>query len=377
MSDYRLEAPVGEFNLTRLERVIYGPGKVAELKGEMEKRGLKRALVVTTLGGFPILDQVTGALGTTCAGVFTGVVQHVPRSTVDALQQEIERVDADSLISFGGGSPIDSCKVAIYGSLPKRELVHIAIPTTLSAAEYTHAGGVTDETTKVKGGVWDPRVLPRTVINDPLLALETPDWLWITTGMRALDHAIECAYAIRHQPISDALAAKSIQLMTRHLPASVNTKGDESVAHRGHCQFAAWYSIYGAMNTRFGLSHLLGHQIGPRWNVPHGVTSCITLPNAMRFMANIAPQRFGPVAEGYGIAFDPSNPKPAALECADRTEQFIAQFDVPKTLKAAGVPREEIGSIVQPITHELEHNGVVDRPVTEAEVEALLFSCYE
>jgi alcohol dehydrogenase class IV len=377
MGDYRLEAPVGEFNLTRLERVIYGPGKVAELKGEMEKRGLKRALVVTTLGGFPILDQVTGALGTTCAGVFTGVVQHVPRSTVDALQQEIERVDADSLISFGGGSPIDSCKVAIYGSLPKRELVHIAIPTTLSAAEYTHAGGVTDETTKVKGGVWDPRVLPRTVINDPLLALETPDWLWITTGMRALDHAIECAYAIRHQPISDALAAKSIQLMTRHLAASVNTKGDESVAHRGHCQFAAWYSIYGAMNTRFGLSHLLGHQIGPRWNVPHGVTSCITLPNAMRFMANIAPQRFGPVAEGYGIAFDPSNPKPAALECADRTEQFIAQFDVPKTLKAAGVPREEIGSIVKPITHELEHNGVVDRPVTEAEVEALLLSCYE
>lgn len=374
-SDYRFEAPAGEFNLTRLERVIYGPGKVSALTGEMEKRGLKRAVVVTTLGGFPILDQVTGALGPLCASVFTGVVQHVPRSTVDALQKEIERVDADSLISFGGGSPIDTCKVAIYGSLP-RELVHIAIPTTLSAAEYTHAGGVTDETTRVKGGVWDPRVLPRTVINDPLLALETPDWLWVTTGMRALDHAIECAYAIRHQPISDALAAKSISLMTKHLPASIKTKGDESVAHRGHCQFAAWYSIYGAMNTRFGLSHLLGHQIGPRWNVPHGVTSCITLPNSMRFMAEIAAQRFGPVAEGFGIPFDPRNPKPAALACADRTEEFIAQFDVPKTLRAAGVPHDEIKEIVGPIKHELEHMGVVDRPLTEAEVQALLESCY-
>ncbi len=377
MSTYRLEAPAGEFNLTRLERVIYGPGKITELKGEMEKRGLKRAVVVTTLGGFPILDQVTAALGPNCASVFTGVVQHVPRSTVDALQKEIDKVDADSLVSFGGGSPIDTCKVAIYGTLAKRELVHIAVPTTLSAAEYTHAGGVTDESTKVKGGVWDPRVLPRTVINDPLLALETPDWLWVTTGMRALDHAIECAYAIRHQPLSDALAAKSIQLMTKHLPLSIRTQGDERVAHRGHCQFAAWYSIYGAMNTRFGLSHLLGHQIGPRWNVPHGVTSCITLPNAMRFMANIAPQRFGPVAEGFGIAFDPENPKPAALACADRTEEFIAQFDVPKTLKAAGVPRNEIREIVGPITHELEHNGVVDRPLTEAEVQALLESCYE
>jgi maleylacetate reductase len=371
-----VEAPSGEFNLTRLERVIYGPGKVAALAGEMEKRGLKRAVIVTTLGGFPILDQVTRALGPLCASVFTGVIQHVPSSTVNALQKEIERFDADSLISFGGGSPIDTCKVAIYGALPARELVHIAIPTTLSAAEYTHAGGVTDETTKVKGGVWDPRVLPRTVINDPLLALETPDWLWITTGMRALDHAIECAYAIRHQPISDALAAKSISLMTKHLPASIRTKGDESVAHRGHCQFAAWYSIYGAMNTRFGLSHLLGHQIGPRWDVPHGVTSCITLPNSMRFMASIAAQRFGPVAEGFGIPFDPGNPKPAALVCADRTEQFIAQFDVPKTLKAAGVPHGELSQIVGPIKHELEHMGVVDRPLTEAEVLALLESCY-
>ncbi len=377
MSTYQIEAPVGEFNLTRLERVIYGPGKISELKGGMEKRGLKRAIVVTTLGGFPILDQVTAALGTHCASVFTGVVQHVPRSTVDALQREIERVDADSLVSFGGGSPIDTCKVAIYGCLSSREIVHIAVPTTLSAAEYTHAGGVTDETTKVKGGVWDPRVLPRTVINDPLLVLETPDWLWVTTGMRALDHAIECAYAIRHQPLSDALAAKSIQLMTKHLPLSIRAQGDDRVAHRAHCQFAAWYSIYGAMNTRFGLSHLLGHQIGPRWNVPHGVTSCITLPNAMRFMAAIAPQRFGPVAEGFGIAFDPAKPQPAALACADKTEEFIAQFDVPKTLKAAGVPRGEIKDIVGPITHELEHNGVVDRPLTQAEVQVLLESCYE
>jgi len=371
-------APVGEFNLTRLERVIYGPGKVAALKDEMERRKLERALVVTTdvVAALPILEQVTGALGSRCAGVFAKVIQHVPRGTVNELEKEIERVNADSLISFGGGSPIDSCKVAAYGMLSKRELIHMSVPTTLSAAEFTHAGGVTDETTKVKSGVYDPRVLPRTVIHDPVLTLSTPDWLWVTTGMRALDHAIECAYAIRHQPISDALASKSIALMEEHLPAAIRSDGDERVAHRGHCQVAAWFSIYGAMNTRFGLSHLLGHQIGPRWDVPHGVTSCITLPTAMRFMADIAPQRFGPIADGYQIPFDPGNPKPAALACADRTEQFIAQFDVPKRLRDAKVPRHELSSIVAPITHELEHNGVVDRPVTEKEVLALLEAVY-
>ncbi len=372
------EPPVGEFNLSRLERVIYGPGKVAVLKDEMERRNLQRALVVTTdvVAELPILKDVTGALGSRCAGVFAGVVMHVPRKTTELLQKEIERVNADCLVSFGGGSPIDSSKVAAFGLLPGRELIHIAVPTTLSAAEYTWAGGVTDESTRVKSGVYDPRVMPRTVINDPALALSTPDWLWVTTGMRALDHAIECAYAIRHQPISDALASKSIALMTEHLPASIRAQENDRLAHRGHCQMAAWFSIYGAMNTRFGLSHLLGHQIGPRWNVPHGVTSCITLPNSMRFMAEIAADRFGPIAEGYRIPFDPANPKPGALACADRTAQFIAQFDVPKTLRAAGVPRDEIGEIVAPITRELEHMGVVDRPVGEKEVLALLESVY-
>jgi maleylacetate reductase len=374
----RSVAPTGEFNLSRLERVIYGPGKIKALHDEMERRGLKRAVVVTTdvVAALPIIHDVTGALGSHCAAVFAGIVQHVPRGTVNDLQKEIERVDADCLVSLGGGSPIDSAKVAMYGLLDTRELIHIAVPTTLSAAEYTHAGGVTDESTRVKSGVYDMRVLPRTVINDPLLTLATPDWLWVSTGIRALDHAIECAYAIRHQPISDALAAKSIALFVEHLKASITTTGDEQLAHRGHCQFASWYSIYGAMNTRFGLSHLLGHQIGPRWNVPHGITSCITLPHAMRFMAELAADRFGPVAEGYRIAFDPSNPKPAALACADRTAEFIAQFDVPKRLRDAGVPREEIKDIVEPITHELEHMGVVDRPMTQAEVLALLEACY-
>jgi alcohol dehydrogenase class IV len=370
-----LEPPVGEFNLSRLERVIYGPGKIATLKDEMERRDLHRGLVVTTRGvaELPILKGVTGALGSRCAGVFAGVVMHVPRKTTELLQKEIERFEADSLISFGGGSPIDSSKAAAYALLPGRELIHIAVPTTLSAAEYTWGGGVTDESTRAKSSVaYDPRVMPRTVIDDPALTLATPDWLWVTTGMRALDHA----NAIRHQPISDALASKAIALMTEHLPASVRTQGAERLAHRGHCQMAAWFSIYGAMNTRFGLSHLLGHQIGPRWNVPHGVTSCITLPNSMRFMAEMAAGRFGPIAEGYKIPFDPDNPKAAALACADRTAEFIAQFDVPKTLREAGVPRGELREIVAPIARELAHMGVVDRPMTEKEVLGLLESVY-
>lgn len=373
-----MDAPDFEFNMSRLERVISGPGKIAALGEELDRRGLKRAIVVTgkTLGASPLLDKVTGAMGAACAGIFRGAKQHVPRGTVQQLQAEIERLDADSLVSFGGGSPIDTCKVASHAFLAKRKLIHIAVPTTLSAGEYTHAGGVTDETTLVKSGVSDPRLQARTVLNDPELTLDTPAWLWVATGMRSFDHAIECIYAIRHHPLSDTLASKAIALLLEHLPASTQGNRGDQVVHRGWCQMAAWFSIFGAMNTRFSISHLLGHQIGPRWNVPHGVTSCITLPHAMRFMAGIAPERFGPIAAGFGLPFDPAKPKTAALACADAAAKFIAQFEVPHTLKDAGVPRNEIEQIVGTVAHELEHSGTVDRPVTEQEIKSLLDAAY-
>jgi len=373
-----MEPIQADFHLSKLERVVSGPGKIAALGEELERRGLQRAIIVTgkSLGASPLLEKVKSAAGSRGVAVFKGARQHVPRSSVDELQALIERESADGLVSFGGGSPIDTCKVASYAFLNKREVTHIAIPTTLSAGEYTHAGGVTDEQTLVKSGVSDPRLQARTVINDPALTLETPNWLWIATGMRALDHAIETIYTPRHHPLSDALASKAIALLVEHLPASIHTQGMERLAHRGSCQFAAWFSIYGSMNTRFGISHLLGHQIGPRWNVAHGVTSCITLPHAMRFMAGIAPERFGPIAEGFRVPFDPAKPKAAALACAERTADFIAQFDVPRSLKDAGVPRAEITQIVPTVLHELEKSGVVDRPVTAQDVTALLEAAY-
>jgi alcohol dehydrogenase len=259
--------------------------------------------------------------------------------------------------------------------LGERELVHIAIPTTLSAAEYTPFGGVTDEPTRHKGGVGDPRLQPKVVILDPELTAATPAWLWASTGMRALDHAVECSYSARHQPLSDALAARAIAMLTEHLRPSLEG-GAEETEHRMRCQLAAWFSIFGAINTRSGISHALGHQIGPYWNVPHGVTSCITLPHVMRFMAGVAPERFNPIAEGFGIRFEAGNARAAALECAERAAKFIAQFEVPIRLRDAGVPREEIGRIAQAVLSEVERAGVAGKKITEQDLIALLEAAY-
>jgi alcohol dehydrogenase class IV len=154
----------------------------------------------------------------------------------------------------------------------------------------------------VKGVVADPRLQARAVILDPALTVETPAWLWASTGMRALDHAVEGSYSTRHQLVTDTLASKAIALLNAHLLPSLQTHGDDELEHRVQCQLAAWLSIFGmSSNSRGGISHALGHQIGPMWNVPHGITSCITLPHVMRLMAGVAADRFAPIAQGFEV----------------------------------------------------------------------------
>jgi alcohol dehydrogenase class IV len=392
-----MDPVAGEFNFTRLEKVTFGPGKAAGLGHELERRGLNRALIVTgkTLGRSKLLDKVTAAAGARLAGVFKGASQHVPSHTVVALVEEYQRAGADCMVSFGGGSPIDTVKNAAWQLMGGRagsrtidfasaattsgsggEILHIAIPTTLSAGEFTPGGGVTDESTKVKGVVADPRLQARAIILDPALTVETPAWLWASTGMRALDHAVEGSYSTRHQLVTDTLASKAIALLNAHLLPSLQTHGDDELEHRVQCQLAAWLSIFGMSNTRGGISHALGHQIGPMWNVPHGITSCITLPHVMRFMAGVAADRFAPIAQGFEVRFDPRSPRSSAMECADRTARFIGKFEVPTRLRDVGVPREEISRIAGTVLEEVKRANTVGVEVTLEQLVGILDAAY-
>ncbi len=391
-----MQAPEGEFRFTQMEKVLYGPGKLAAIGREMDRRGLKRALVITgrSLGASPLMDRVKSALGDRLAGVFAGIEQHVPSRTLAGAVEEAGRAQPDCLIGFGGGSPIDAAKLVAIAIMtgdwaPQAidfrraettatgpELPNFALPTTLSAAEFTGGAGMTDETTRHKGGRFDERLVPLAVILDPALTLQTPDWLWASTGIKALDHAVECAYSSRRQLICDTLAARAIRLLRAHLLPSFKGPGYDQVAHRGMCQLAAWLSIFGMVNTRLGISHALGHQIGARWNVPHGVTSCITVPHVMRFMAHTAPQRFEAIAEGFEVPFDASDPRPGAMRCAERAAQFIRELNVPTRLSEAGVPREELDQIIEPVLAEINGARTLETPVTARDMTTLLEAAY-
>jgi len=375
-----------EFQFPRLERVTSGVNVIDFLAEEIDRRRLTRVVVVTgrTLGASRLLTRITDPLGTCCVLVFTGARQHVPSNTVAELTEAIKEHRADCVVSFGGGSPIDTVKAAIHtlliadagGHAADEGPVHIAVPTTLSAGEFTAVLGITDEQTRVKRAVSDPRLVPRTVYTDPVLTLETPAWLWAASGVRALDHAVETLYASRQHPLGQAAAARGLSMLLEHLPASLSTSGAEQLEHRLQCQIGAWLAVFGIGNAGLGLSHALGHQIGPRWNVAHGVTSCITLPHAMRFMATQAPDRFAPIAQAFGHPFDYTKATETALACADRMQGFIAQFQLPQRLRDVQVPELEIPDVASLVSDILASAHASDSPASSAQVAALLTAAY-
>jgi alcohol dehydrogenase len=377
---------IGEFQFPRLERVVSGAGTIDSLTSELDRRGLTRAIIVTgrTLGASSILSRITHPLGDRCVFVFKESRQHVPSSSVTNLARAIREHDADCVISFGGGSPIDTVKAGIHTLITTAGRsastddgpTHIAIPTTLSAGEFTGVVGITDDATRVKRAVSDARLVPRTVLIDPTVTLETPAWLWAASGVRALDHAVETMYSPRHHPMGDALASRGLSMLLQHLPASLSATAAEQLEHRLQCQIGAWLSIFGLPNAGLGLSHALGHQIGPRWNVPHGVTSCITLPHAMRLMARVAPERFGPIARAFDLAFDDDNPGKAALESVDRMALFISRFNLPQRLRDVQVPQDEVREVAGLVHDILDKAPISERAVSREQVEALLTGAY-
>jgi alcohol dehydrogenase len=374
--------------------VVSGANVVDGVGTELDRLGVSRAVLVTgrTLGASTLLERVTQALGDRCVFVFKGSRQHVPSSTVTELARAMEHHQADSAVSFGGGSPIDTVKAAQHlllsgssgGVRTDDGPAHVAIPTTLSAGEFTAVAGITDDQTRIKRPVLDARIAPRVVVVDPTVTTETPGWLWAATGIRSLDHAVETIYSIRRHPLSEAVASRGLALMVQHLPPSLKVADgaaslnatDTGLEARLECQLAAWLCVFGMTNAGFGLSHALGHQIGPRWNVPHGFTSCVTLPHAMRFMADVAPDRFCAIAQGLGVQFDPGKARMSAHVCADRVADFIARFELPHRLRDVGVPRNEIDDIAAVVRDAMEEAGAVDRPVSREEIAALLASAY-
>lgn len=314
----------GVFSYSNPRVIHWGAGSIAHLESELTRLSISRIALVTTRSLLTSLDRIPVNPVTTIA-----ITQHAPMSEIDAGVAAASNARADGIVSFGGGSAVDAAKIISVrladGGGP--HVPHLAIPTTLSVAELAAGAGFTNEAGD-KAGMRDPRLLVETVIYDADLTMATPMELWLSTGIRALDHAVEGFLAEGAHPFSDVMALEGIRRLFESLPRAKAAPTEVGV--RTENQLAAWFSFTLPGASASGLSHTMGKQIGARHGVPHGVTSCLLLPHVMRYLERRMPERVGLLAGATG-------PDPA-----DKVQGLIEALGLPQHIAAYGIGEPEL-----------------------------------
>jgi maleylacetate reductase len=295
----------GVFTYSNPRVIHWGQGSLAQLAPELKRLQANRVALVTTrslLSEGKLVARVRGSLGDADAPATEVISQHAPMTEIDVAVEHATEAGVDGLVSFGGGSAIDAAKMvavklADRRGLAYRGLPHIAIPTTLSVAELAGGAGYTNEAGD-KAGMRDVRLLLDTVIYDAQLTLATPMSLWLSTGIRAMDHAVEGFLSDGEHPFSDAMALEAIKRLFDSLPRAKASPADLDV--RTQNQLAAWFAFTLPGPSAGGLSHVMGKQIGARHGIPHGVTSCLLLPHVMHYLAEKMPERMALLGQATG-----------------------------------------------------------------------------
>jgi maleylacetate reductase len=355
-----------------MERVVYGTPVAEALAQEVERIGANAVYVLasgTLARQTDVIDGVRGVLGNKFAGLCSKIGAHTPRVDVVAAANEARQVRADALLTVGGGSVTDAAKmvglclgndVSDPAQLDNfRAVIHadgrterpplkppgvrsIAVPTTLSAGEFNSPAGCTDTVRQVKESYLHPLMMPRSVILDPAVTIHTPEWLFLSTGIRAVDHAVEDICSINPAPLSDGASLHALRLLSRGLRAVKADPGN--LEARLDCQLGCWMSIMGAQNgVQKGASHGIGHVLGGTAGVPHGYTSCVMLPHVLRFNAMVNGERQAWVSEALGRPGQPAG---------DVVAQLIADLGLPATLRAVGVKAEQLDRIAEESMHD-------------------------
>jgi maleylacetate reductase len=345
------------------ERVIHGRPVAEAVRGEIERLGMKRVLLLTTrsLTNGKLIREVTSALGDRCVGKFDAIRAHSPREAVIGGAALARELDADHLLAIGGGSVTDATKTMLLAlwrdirdvdglmSLASKRgapaltvldsdtMRMTAVPTTLSAAEFSSSAGVTDTERKVKLSFNHPLMAPIAAILDPAATLETPMELLLSTGMRAMDHAVERWCSIRPHPLGDGLALQAMGMLATHLPA-IRAR-PEDLEPRLECQLAAWLTQVSATpGVPNGASHGIGYILGGYAGIPHGITSCISLAATLQWNEPVNAERQRAVAEKLG--------RPGTRAC-EAMRDFVKSLGLPTRLSEIGITVDRISELAR------------------------------
>lgn len=283
----------GLWKPTHIQQLYYGPHCVSKHLMDCLPTPESKAFIITGSSlatKTPLIKNLEKQLGSKHAGTFSNIKQHAPVADLDrATDLVISDTSIDTVISVGGGSAIDSAKAISYRHHEKSEkyLHHVTIPTALSAAECTFFAGYTKEGGE-KTAVAHPKISPDAVFYDSSFALYTPGRLWMSTGMRALDHAIELMY----HPTSTEMPCRQLALQAAGdlfnylLKYKDDPKNEDTITRLQLASYASLGFIGYNLGGGLGLSHSLGYALGSPYSIPHGITSCLTLGHVVKLKAS-------------------------------------------------------------------------------------------
>jgi maleylacetate reductase len=345
-----------------MDEVVFGRPAAEALVEQMDRLGASRAFLMvsgTLNRETGEIEKIRSALGARCAATFDAMPPHTPRQAVIAAAEQARAANADLIVTVGGGSITDGAKAvqlclandvrsvddidrvrASRGVVPPMaapSVRQISVPTTIAGGEFSALAGVTNQRTKVKEMLRHDLVMPRAVILDPAVTLHTPEWLWLSTGIRAVDHCVEGLCSREAHPYADAQALKGLSMLTQALPRVKADPGDLDA--RMDCQIGTWLSM-GPLSSGvpMGASHGIGYVLGAEFGVPHGYTSCVMLPSVMRWNKSDNAERQALVAAAMG--------KPGQ-DAADVLDSFIRGLGLPRSLRDVGVGPEQFDRIAQ------------------------------
>ena len=337
---------------------ILGQGALAEGLTQIAQLGFKKAFLVTDapLVQMGMAQQVADRLAEKGIEyvIFDGVKPNPTVGNVNAGLEQLNKAQADFIISLGGGSVHDCAKgIALVASnggkiedyeglnqSKKPQMTLIAINTTAgTASEMTRFTIITDESRHVKMAIVDSNVTPFLSINDSELMEGMPAGLTAATGMDALTHAVEAYVSTIASPITDACALKAIALVARYLPTAVREPNNKEAREQmAYAQFLAGMAFN---NASLGYVHAMAHQLGGFYDLPHGVCNALLLPHVEACNMSVASERLNEVGQVLGA----NNSDLKDLDVIAAIKKLADIVGNPKSLEELGVKREDFDTL--------------------------------
>lgn len=275
----------------------------------------------------------------------TGVVK---RAAALAKEHEI-----NMFLALGGGSVMDTVKatslLATYGGepgdyeggfmVPGPILPVIAIPTTVgTGSEVSLVSMVKDADQHRKLLLSSPFLYPRMAVLDPEMVGTLPAKLVAWTGMDALTHSIESYTCTEHEPISESLAFRAVEMIADNLEAAVYQSGPSEA--RAKMQLASTMAGIAFTNSPVGAVHAIAHAVGGLYGIHHGLANAIALPFVMEYNLEACSHGYGALARALGVKEEGSDEARAQAAIA-AVRDLKSRIDVPALYREVGVPNTD------------------------------------